>query len=86
MTYAVEWTKAASKELSKLPRSVQVQVVEAVTTFAATGRGDIRKLAGRQEHWRLRVGDYRVVFTRRKGELLLTIVVVKVGNRRDVYD
>jgi len=41
------------------------------------------KLAGGGDLWRMRVRDYRVVYTVVSGELIVT--VVKIGNRKDVY-
>jgi mRNA interferase RelE/StbE len=49
--------------------------------FAATGQGDVKKLKG-QTGARLRVGDWRVIYY----EEAETIVVVAVGDRRDIYD
>jgi len=49
--------------------------------YCATGLGDVRHMAGRGGQWRLRDGDYRVVF-----ELTHTEIVVKrVAHRREVY-
>ena len=49
--------------------------------FASSGKGDIKRLKGRAGS-RLRVGDWRVIFDKKDG----TIIVVAVGHRRDVYD
>jgi mRNA-degrading endonuclease RelE of RelBE toxin-antitoxin system len=58
-----------------------------VRNYTTTGVGDVRKLAGRSGEYRLRVGDWRVVFTfgtdPETGDL--TIEVLDIGNRRDVY-
>lgn len=42
-----------------------------------------KKLAGMADRWRIRVGDYRIIYDIRDG--MLTILVVKVGHRKDVY-
>jgi mRNA interferase RelE/StbE len=57
------------------------QIVNAVYRLAEAGRGDIRKLEGASGGWRLRVGDWRVIFTRDGGALR----VLAVANRRDAY-
>src|SRR5215213_681145 len=55
----------------------------AVRHYATTQRGDVRKLEGEQDRYRLRVGEYRVIF--RYGDGRLIVVVLQVGHRRDVY-
>jgi mRNA interferase RelE/StbE len=52
-----------------------------LTRFAETGAGDIKRLQGRPES-RLRMGDWRVIFTADGGNIL----VAAVGHRRDIYD
>jgi len=42
-----------------------------------------KKLAGTADRWRIRVGDYRVIYDIQSD--ILTVLVVKVGHRRDVY-
>ncbi|MGA8821132.1 MAG: type II toxin-antitoxin system RelE/ParE family toxin [Xanthobacteraceae bacterium] len=49
--------------------------------FAASGKGDVKRLKGRQGS-RLRVGDWRVIFYEEGS----TIIVVAVGHRREIYD
>lgn len=44
---------------------------------------DIKALQGHSARWRLRIGDYRVVYTVEDGQLI--VWVLAVGNRRDVY-
>ena len=45
--------------------------------------GDVKKLQGRAEDYRLRVGDYRIIFTKDDEELL--IYVIEIAPRGDVY-
>jgi mRNA-degrading endonuclease RelE of RelBE toxin-antitoxin system len=54
-----------------------------VDRCARTGQGDVRKLESVSGLYRLRVGDYRVIFEFEDGQLV--IVVLRLGNRRDVY-
>jgi mRNA-degrading endonuclease RelE of RelBE toxin-antitoxin system len=53
-----------------------------VDRFSRGLSSDIRKLEGRSNLWRLRVGDWRVLYEERA----VGTVVVKVRNRRDAYD
>lgn len=82
--YRVDLTPAADRQLAKLSRQAREMVAAAIVTLAANPRppGAV-KLAGAGDLWRIRVRDYRVVYTVVARELLVT--VVKIGNRRDVY-
>ncbi len=82
--YRIEWKRSAEKQLRKLPREVVARIVSAVTALAtdATPPG-VRKLVGSECSYRVRVGDYRVVYS--VFHDLLVIEVVRVGHRREVY-
>lgn len=69
-------THAAAKDLDSLPGDVREQVSDAVAGYATTGRGDVKKLAGR-DGYRMRVGRYRVIFA----EDAETILAIYVGKR-----
>ena len=59
------------------------RIVAAVERFAETGMGDVRRLRGKeQEIYRLRVGEWRVLFARRKTRVIL---VLRVRPRASVY-
>lgn len=58
------------------------RIREAAARFGRDETGDIRKLQGNSGQWRLRVGDWRVIYEERLGQT----VIVKVENRRDAYD
>ncbi|MBV9788275.1 MAG: type II toxin-antitoxin system RelE/ParE family toxin [Chloroflexi bacterium] len=81
--YAVVIVRSAQKELARLPSADYARVLAAIDALAATPRpAGCVKLTG-SEFWRIRVGQYRVVYAIKDTELIVT--VVKVGNRRDVY-
>ncbi len=82
-SYRIEWKHSAEKELRKLPAQAIARIVQAVGRLADNPHppGSI-KLAG-SEAYRLRVGDYRVIYTVYSD--MLVIEVVKVGPRKDVY-
>ncbi len=59
------------------------RIVAAVERLAETGMGDVRRLRGKeQEIYRVRVGDWRVLFTRRKA---MVILVLRVRPRASAY-
>jgi mRNA interferase RelE/StbE len=81
--YTVVVLRSAQKELARLPAANYQRVLAAIETLATTPRpAGCVKLTG-SEFWRIRVGQYRVVYAIKDAELIVT--VVKVGNRRDVY-
>jgi len=73
----------AQKELAKLPASEYERVRDAIRSLAEAPRppGSL-KLSGR-EGWRIRVGDYRVLYD--VDDKNQTVTVQHVGHRRDVY-
>ena len=83
MTYAVDVRPAARKALRSLHPAERARVVAAIELLAQTPRPPAaRPLVGRPA-WRVRVGDYRVIYEIHDGNL--TIVVITVGHRQEVY-
>jgi mRNA interferase RelE/StbE len=81
--YAIRLTHAAERSLSNLPRDAQRRIGAKIDALAndPLPRG-VRKLQGSDFH-RLRVGDYRIIFSVEHD--VLTVVVIDVGHRRDIY-
>jgi mRNA interferase RelE/StbE len=78
---ALVFTSGAGRQWIKLTASVRGRIEPKLRSYAAAGRGDVKRLKG-EAGCRLRVGDYRVIFF----EDDRTITVVAVGHRRDIYD
>jgi mRNA interferase RelE/StbE len=79
----VRWTHRASKDLARLDRQTQRRIVAAVERFAQTGHGDVKRLSGLEEEiFRLRVGDWRILFSRSE---VLGIRVLRVSPRSGAY-
>ena len=86
MRYAIRFTTAAQRQLRTLSRPEAMRILTALTALGEDPYrpdADIKKLAGPSGLHRLRVGNHRVAYQVNDGELL--ILVVKVGDRRDVY-
>lgn len=83
MSWNVDWSKAAVKDLKRLDAGVAERVRETVGRLAESGHGDVKKVKGREDVLRLRVGDWRVFF-RLVPEAGL-IRVVRVLHRGDAY-
>lgn len=83
-TYAVHFKASADRELRKLPVAVQRRIVEAVDKLTAIPRPrGSQKLEGEEDFWRIRVGQYRVIYAIEDEKLV--VLVVRVGHRKDVY-
>ena len=80
---AVVWSKRSRDDLRGLPADVQRRVIDAMVRYAGTRHGDVTALKGRPGEYRLRVGDWRVLFAldAGRGELL----VQRVRHRREAY-
>lgn len=84
VTYRIEVRPAAVRALRKINRQDQPRIQAAIALLAQDPRPPgARALQGR-DGLRVRVGNYRIVYTVDDGVLL--IVVVTLGHRREVYD
>ena len=82
-SYNVLIKRSAAKELEGLPAKIRRQVAAKVAGLAVTPRPQgVEKLSG-QEKYRIRQGDYRVLYS--IDDSAETVTVVKIGHRRDVY-
>jgi mRNA interferase RelE/StbE len=84
--YSIEITREAAKALRKMPRNVALLIRSKIDDLAAdpyAANNNVKKLKG-SEDYRLRVGDWRVVYTLLDAKLV--IVVVRVAPRGGVYD
>lgn len=69
-------TAAAARDLDALPPPARQQVSDGLIDYAITGRGDVKRLQGR-DGFRLRIGSYRVIFD----EDRQTILAIYIGRR-----
>jgi mRNA interferase RelE/StbE len=83
--YRIEYRPKALRELRKLPRHVHPLVVQAIEALASAPRPHgCRKLKGPGDFWRVRVGEYRVVYEIDDGIRVVTIQ--RAAHRREVYE
>jgi len=83
MSYRVILPKSVQKQLDRLREDVAARVLARLRTLESNPRpADVKKLKGRPA-WRVRVGDYRIIYEIHDRELV--VVVVTIGHRRDVY-
>jgi mRNA interferase RelE/StbE len=81
--YQIIILPAAEKALSKLPKRMQVRIQGVITTLARNPVPPVsKKLVGR-DSYRLRVSDYRIVYSIH--ENILTVKIISIGHRREIY-
>jgi mRNA interferase RelE/StbE len=84
MAYKITVKASARKELEKIQKANRETLVNAINSLAENPRPPgCKKLVNFDNHYRIRVGDYRVIYKIYDNELI--VEVVKVGNRKDVY-
>ena len=81
MSYQIIIEKPAMKFLLKQSQEVRVRILRAVNLLP--GQGDIKPMSGHANLFRLRVGTYRVLYT--IDEAVVTVRVIAIGNRGDIY-
>jgi mRNA interferase RelE/StbE len=85
MTYRIEFLPRAARQLDKLPHDFRLRIRERVNALADDPRphGVVKLRSNRPDLYRIRIGDYRVVYQIRDEVLL--VLVVEVGHRSQVY-
>jgi mRNA interferase RelE/StbE len=83
--YKIQFNKNYLKDLEKIPKKDQGKIRESVLALTDNPHPDgSKKLKGSKEPlYRIRCGDYRVIYTIRND--LLLVLVIEVGHRRDIY-
>lgn len=83
MSYTISILRRAQRELARLPAGVYEQVRDSIHALSQDPRPlGCLKLTGR-EGWRIRIGNYRVIYEIDDKQQIVTIL--HVGHRRDVY-
>jgi mRNA interferase RelE/StbE len=84
MIYRVEFTKRADRALDRLPAEARLRIVRRAESLASNPRpsGSV-KLSGKEDMYRLRFGDYRMIYEIQDKAVL--VLVLDVGHRREVY-
>ncbi|UYP46951.1 hypothetical protein NEF87_003236 [Candidatus Lokiarchaeum ossiferum] len=81
--FEIQFSKKAIKALKDLPRPISKRIFEKISELKESPyQNSIKKLAT-QPYFRLRVGDYRVIFAILKKELI--ILVIKIAHRKKIY-
>jgi len=81
--YSIFFRKSVEKDLGRIPKRELLRIMDQVQALAGNPRPlGCEKLSG-QERYRVRQGRYRIIYSVQDEEL--TVWVVKVGHRKDVY-
>ena len=86
MKYKVEFLTSAAKEFRKLPQGMQERVLTILKILQVDQFSEvlnIRKIRGRRDLYRVRIGDYRLVYSVEPSSVIL---VVRVRHRKDGYN
>ncbi|MGA9772800.1 MAG: type II toxin-antitoxin system RelE/ParE family toxin [Blastocatellia bacterium] len=84
MSYTIEFSRKAERQFRDLPRSVQLKIAPKIGALAETPRPrSAKKLEGQDDIYRIRVGDYHIIY--QVQDKALIVLVVKIGDRREVY-
>jgi mRNA interferase RelE/StbE len=84
VTYAVQVAPAAARQLRKLDVPARRRVQAAIELLSVNPRPPgAKQLVGGEGEWRVRTGEYRVVYEIH--DRLVLVLVVAVGHRRDIY-
>jgi mRNA interferase RelE/StbE len=84
--YAFRWRERAVRQLRAIPQPAALTILQALTLLGDDPRrpdANVKKLAGYEDRYRLRIGDYRVIYDVMDEQLV--ILVVGVGHRREIY-
>jgi len=83
----VEFIKEAVEELSRIDPIWQKRILNKIKILSADPKNlanNIKKLKGKyRDYYRLRVGDYRVIYSRENDRLI--IIIIRIGHRREIY-
>ncbi len=83
MSYSIDILRVAQKQLARIDRTQQQRIIAAIRDLASDPRpSGCKKLSGRPA-WRIRIGPYRVIYEIQDERLL--VLVVTIGDRKDVY-
>lgn len=84
MAHTVEFTGRAARDLKAIARADQVRIARRIDALADNPRPyGVHKLDGEKGLYRIRVGDFRIIYMIEGRRLV--VVIIWIGNRRDVY-
>ena len=84
MSYTIEFSHRARRQFKDLPKQVQVRLKTRIDALSENPRPrGVEKLKGEDDLYRIRIGDYRVIYQVKDKALI--VLIVKLGDRKEVY-
>jgi mRNA interferase RelE/StbE len=84
VAYSIHFKPSVAKTLAKLPRDAQRRIATRIEQLIADPRPQgVEKLKGKDNLYRVRAGDYRIIYTIEDDKLV--VLIVSIGHRRDIY-
>jgi len=83
LAYRIEIRRQAIKDLARIERKDRQKIAAAIDELAQNPRPVGCKRLRNREGWRIRIGEYRVLYSIKEERLL--VLVVRIGHRREVY-
>jgi mRNA interferase RelE/StbE len=81
MKYKIQFKPRAVKDIDRLPSRMQLQIIKGIEGMSDDLKGDVKRLTNFTPEYRLRLGDYRILFEIENKN----IVVYRVRHRREAY-
>ena len=81
MKYEIEFKPRALKDCKKIPKSMIKLVFDKIEAMSIDLEGDVKKLTNFSPEYRLRIGDYRVLFEVEQSK----IIIYRIRHRKEVY-
>jgi mRNA interferase RelE/StbE len=84
MSYQVVLSKSAKHDLSKLDKTLQQNMANHLQSLTTDPRPHgVTKLRGTEDEWRIRVGDYRIIYEIDDNKQI--VAILRIRHRREVY-
>ena len=81
--YRIQVKKTAEKELGKIPKKELLKILEKIEGLSDNPHPAESMKLSNQDKYRVRVGNYRILY--RVEDNILTVFVIKIGHRKDIY-
>ena len=84
MKYRVDFTRQSRKQLDQLPATIKKRIIKRLLALEDNPQpSTAKKLSGQEQLWRVRVGDYRIIY-QIQGDILV-VLVLRIAHRREAY-
>ena len=82
--YSLIFTDDAKKDLKRLDKQIISKILEKAKKLVLENNLNVKKLKSKVSLYRLRVGDFRVIYTIKREKII--VYIVAIGHRKDVYN